>query len=1039
MSNDSSLPNNSNGPKKALVDTSSEGVSPLSKRELRQFDGYETLEIIGIGGMGVVYKARQTALRRLVAIKTLRNYRQADERDLDRFRFEAEIVAQLQHPNIVPLYHIGEQDGQPFLAFEYVDGGSLAEKIDGVPQPPHEAAVLIETLARGVHAAHMRGIVHRDLTPKNVLIAADGTPKIADFGLAQTQQRRATSADNIAGTASYMAPEQAWGDIEGKAAGPATDVYGLGAILYELLCGRPPFKASTSQKTLMLVFHDPPPRPRSIVATIPSDLQVICLKCLEKEPLARFASAEALADDLRRFLNGEPIASRRVSRQERLWLWICRNPLFASLCFALACVVTISFAVVTERMIVAQQAKIRERRRAEELDAELYRSQFLLARNAWESSDVGRSLEILGGCNPQRRSFEWYYLSRLCKGEHAILSLQGTSVSQIDYIPGQNALAVGELSGTVRLIDASTGTLLYEFAGDDYRSAPFAFSPDGLQLACVGSTENEYCIRVWDTTSGKEVKKLGPLQGIGIAVGFLPKSGEICSLSIDQSPFSGGVGSPVVVETWNLGSGKRIRVVKGPNTDQVVRGVMVNAAISTDGNYFAWSPGQVLPPGTKHRQEIQICEIDSGQVLRTVVQPIHLLPVRFSFSRNSEYLVSFSDEGGATVWDLSSGTKAFGLEKSIGVIHAVAFSADGKVLATGGAGLVVTLYDAESGREIKRLRGHSTTVKGLTFSSDRSTLASSDAAGNLLIWPLNRPARAASIESGAIASLAFTTEQNEVVYTTLDATLHHWNPAGSSTIVSSESLTLAVSADQSHCAVVSPHGSLHIGTTSDMTRLEEVTGLPALTNNGATPITFNSKGTQLACITKERSEVLLIDVPSRQARSPLVMDGSKAVSVSYQSDGSILAVGTDANAVDLWEPSSGKFARKIRTNFPVRDVSFRPNSDDLAVLGVSKNFVQLWTIGTLEQRLQIENHLSAINCLAFTPDGRRLVTGGSDRKIRITDAESGIELLVLPDGNNEIRRLAFNREGRQLAASASLALDAGQILIWNSEDNHGRH
>lgn len=297
--------------------------------------GHEILGELGRGAMGVVYKARQVSLKRQVALKMILAGSHASPRALERFRTEAEAVARLAQPNIVQIYEIGEHDGQPYFSLEFCAGGSLARKLGGAPQPPHEAAGLIEVLARAMHAAHQAGVIHRDLKPANVLLANDGTPKIADFGLAKKlDEPGMTASGDIMGTPSYMAPEQAGGKV--KEMGPATDVYALGAILYELLTGRPPFRGATQLDTLLQVVSLEPVPPSRLQPQTQRDLETICLKCLQKEPRQRYASAEALADDLRCFLANEPIAARRAGPVERALMFTRRRPALAGLVLASA-------------------------------------------------------------------------------------------------------------------------------------------------------------------------------------------------------------------------------------------------------------------------------------------------------------------------------------------------------------------------------------------------------------------------------------------------------------------------------------------------------------------------------------------------------------------------------------------------------------------------------------------------------------------------------------------------------------------------------
>jgi serine/threonine-protein kinase len=280
--------------------------------------GYEILEELGRGGMGLVYKARQLGLNRVVALKMILAGGHASEADLARFQVEAEAIARLRHPNIVQIYEVGERAGLPYFSLEFCPGGSLDRKANGTPLPAHDAAELVARIAGAVQEAHQKGILHRDLKPANVLLGEDGTPKITDFGLAKRLDGPPgqTASGAILGTPSYMAPEQAAGRT--GAIGPAADIYGMGAILYELLTGRPPFQAATPLDTLLQALQNEPAPPRLLNPQVDRDLETICLKCLEKEPAHRYRSAKLLADDLERYLAGEPISVRSVNMMERL-------------------------------------------------------------------------------------------------------------------------------------------------------------------------------------------------------------------------------------------------------------------------------------------------------------------------------------------------------------------------------------------------------------------------------------------------------------------------------------------------------------------------------------------------------------------------------------------------------------------------------------------------------------------------------------------------------------------------------------------------
>ncbi len=341
----------------ATVLPSSAGPPPAVRRP--EIPGYELLAEIGRGGMGVVYKARHIKLDRPVALKMVLSGGYASENDLIRFRTEGEAVARLRHPHVVQIYEVGEHAGLPYCALEFISGGSLSIHLNGTPVPPTHAAELVETLARAIHAAHQAGIIHRDLKPANILLEGQGIrdqglgtsdspipnlqsliPKITDFGLAKKLDSAdgPTATGAVMGTPSYMAPEQAGG--KGKEVGPAADIYALGAILYELLTGRPPFKAPTPLDTIMQVVSDEPVRPRQLQPRLARDLETICLKCLEKDPRKRYATAADLADDLRRWHDHSPIHARRIGPIGRMLRWCRRHPGIAAVSVAALLILT---------------------------------------------------------------------------------------------------------------------------------------------------------------------------------------------------------------------------------------------------------------------------------------------------------------------------------------------------------------------------------------------------------------------------------------------------------------------------------------------------------------------------------------------------------------------------------------------------------------------------------------------------------------------------------------------------------------------------
>jgi serine/threonine-protein kinase len=359
---------------------------------LPQIPGYEVEAVLGYGGMGVVYKARHLRLNRTVALKMLLAGAYAGPHERARFQREAEAVASLCHANIIHVYDVGDHEGRPYFTMEFVEGGSLAQKLAGIPQPGRQAAALMLTLAEAVQAAHQSGIVHRDLKPANVLLTASGTLKITDFGLARRLEGNAgLSRSGVPlGTPSYMAPEQAGGRT--CAIGPATDVYALGAILYELLTGRPPFRAETAAETVLQVIHQEPASPSRLNAKVPRDLETICLKCLRKEPEKRYASPLALADDLRRFQEGRPIQARPLGRGGQVWRWAWRHPAAAGLVATALTLVGLaiggSFWLERQRAERREQTARQEERELQGVEAALKQAAQFLKQGRWTEARV---------------------------------------------------------------------------------------------------------------------------------------------------------------------------------------------------------------------------------------------------------------------------------------------------------------------------------------------------------------------------------------------------------------------------------------------------------------------------------------------------------------------------------------------------------------------------------------------------------------------------------------------------------------------------
>jgi serine/threonine protein kinase len=447
---------------------SSSGSSddPASGTRVRYFGDYELLEKIARGGMGIVYRARQLSLNRVVALMLVLAGLFASEEEVERFHRESEAAANLQHPNIVAIYEVGQHDGQPYFSMAYVEGRSLAEIIREHPLPGAQAARYAGAVARAVEYAHQQGTLHRDLKPANILIDRNHQPQITDFGLAKRVDVDSdlTQSGQVLGSPSYMPPEQA--SAEHGEVGPASDVYALGAILYELLAGRPPFKAETATETLLQVLSNEPISPRELNLKVPRDLETICLKCLEKDPSRRYATAGALADDLDRFLRGEPIRARPSSKLGRAWRWCKRNPVVSSLVAGLAVVLLAGMVGVTWQWKTAEGARNVAEKEAERRRRLLYVSEMVMAEQAWKAGNVTGVEELLQrhrrrSDEEDLRGFHWFYLNQSCqRSKDASTLLHKDLVRNAAISPDGKTVAAAGYSTSVRLWDSKTKTLV---------------------------------------------------------------------------------------------------------------------------------------------------------------------------------------------------------------------------------------------------------------------------------------------------------------------------------------------------------------------------------------------------------------------------------------------------------------------------------------------------------------------------------------------------------------------------------------------------
>jgi hypothetical protein len=755
----------------------SDDTYQLAAAPRQKFGDYELLEEIARGGMGVVYRARQLSLNRIVALKMILAGQLASKMDVERFYSEARAAGDLQHPNIVVIHEVGQHDGQHFFSMDYVDGPSLADKLVEGTWPPREAARLVRQIARAIHYAHTRGIIHRDLKPRNVLLTAEGQPRITDFGLAKRLHGTSglTASGQILGTPSFMSPEQAQGKVRGV--GPRSDVYSLGAMLYWLLTGRPPFSGRDAIEVLKRVIEREPTPPRRLKPQLDKDLETITLTCLQKDPAERYSSARELADDLNRFLKHEPIHSRPVGQSEKLWRWCRRKPLVASLMAAIGLLVVL--LLVTGSVAWALWPKVLSKRIP---DQSIYADHIRDAQRALERSNVAAAQRCLDACRGELRGWEFGYLQGLAS-KPAPAAMQGPGILQLDEsVP-----------------PAADAHLTKSKHGFMHSATSVAFTPDTMRIAGAG----DGLLKVWDALSGKEalelhdisrvafspdVRRIVGVAGGRLTVWDLETKRELIQL---EWPTSAILGRPNAI--WDAENRDWVspplaaRPVPSPDREAVLLGRMPTWICS------AYSPnGKRVAMGSSDRL-LRVWDAENGRQTLTLMWHGDTVSC-IAYSPDSKWIVSGSSDKTLKVWDVATDPGSLTLNPGAafqsvrtrerlslsghqGTVCGVAFSPDGKRIVSASADKTLKVWDAATGRETLTIEGHLDAVQSVAFSPDGSRIVSGSADGEIRVWDaeVGVGMLTLSTDAGGIRSLAFSRDGKRIVSGSANGTLRIWD------------------------------------------------------------------------------------------------------------------------------------------------------------------------------------------------------------------------------------------------------------------------
>jgi eukaryotic-like serine/threonine-protein kinase len=997
----------------------SDGTQPASGSALgyRNFAGYELLDEIARGGMGIVYRARQRSLGRTVALKLILGGQHATRQFVHRFRAEAAAAAALQHPNIVAIHEVGVQDGNHFFSMDYVEGQNLAQLVGNQPVPAEKAARYLGTIAEAIHYAHEQGILHRDLKPSNVLVdAATDQPRVTDFGLARRLDGESslTMTGQLLGSPHFMPPEQA--DARRGKVGRPSDVYGLGGILYFLLTARPPFQGDSLETTLGQVLNAEPVSPRLLNASVPRDLETICLKCLDKEPVRRYPTARALAEDLDRFLKGEPTLARPTTRVEQAWRWCRRRPAITGL---LATAIVLLLTISIGSPIAA--FRIQHARQQEE--ANRYGADLNLVQTALAHADLRHARELLDRHRPapgqrDHRGFEWRYLWTLCQGdEEYVFEPVIEWPRRVVFSPDGQMLAAGESWGKLSVVwDMATKAVVQTLPPGD---RPVGFALDKPVLVTVGTNG----LKLWNTQTWQE-RTLAPCYEEATAT-FTPDG---------RSLIVYGTGLHVWdTQDWTL--------VSSNDFGSVNTWVASTLRVSHDGTLI--SCGRGLPQATG--AELRLFRLPSLEL----VPWSERLPKDISSAVFHPYhplLVTGGWSGDIRLWDSTSGQELPSILKQASRIMAMSFHpVDSNVLATSGGDRNVQLWDLASQQQLARLHGAVEEFEELAFSPDGQTIAAGGHGNPITLYNVvQSKADIISVPTAARNCVLGFSEDGEQ-FLTIDA---------KGRVLARDATSLAVL--EKVCELDFPSVTKHpsaslvpsdpnfraaaMSATLDLKRIAlgnlsggvEIWDLASGTNlhfmAHTAPVrglAFAPDARQLVSVGEDH-DVHLWDLATLSrvvsARLDDISYAGHPTGVQFSPRGDFFAVGS-LRQLSIFHRASLQRIEQFPDLEGFTSLRFSPDGRILVSGHLGGNLI-VWDTRTWSRRPLLGHHLY-VGQVAFSPDGRRMVSGAERLVIWDTDSWQQLARYQLP--LHDINLITFSPDGNDLITS-----DADALRLWRA-------